>query len=73
MCRYGGKTVQSGVAAEVSVEAGEMKKVVTWVLVAFLVFYIVTQPSQAANIFRQLGSGVAGVATGFGDFISNLS
>ncbi|HEY0359844.1 MAG TPA: hypothetical protein VGD11_14785 [Mycobacteriales bacterium] len=50
-----------------------MKKIVTWVLVGFLVFYIVTQPTQAANIFRQLGSGVAGIATGFGNFVSNLS
>ncbi|MCW2568002.1 MAG: hypothetical protein JWN54_2099 [Mycobacterium sp.] len=54
-------------------EVGEMKKIVTWVLVGFLVFYIVTQPTQAANIFRQLGSGVAGIATGFGNFVSNLS
>jgi hypothetical protein len=50
-----------------------MKKVVTWVLVGFLVFYIVTQPTQAAGIFRQLGNGVVGVAQGFGNFVSNLS
>jgi hypothetical protein len=54
-------------------EAGDMKKVITWALVAFLVFYIVTKPQDAAGIFRQLGNGVKGLATGFGAFVSGLT
>jgi hypothetical protein len=50
-----------------------MKKVITWALVAFLVFYIVTKPNDAAGIFRQLGNGVKGLATGFGAFVSGLT
>jgi hypothetical protein len=50
-----------------------MKKVVTWGLIAFLVFYIVSRPTQAAAMVRQLGNGVIGIANGFGNFISGLT
>jgi hypothetical protein len=55
-------------------EAGVgVKKVVTWVLVAFLIFYVVSQPAQAAQMARRLGSGVMSIANGFGSFISGLT
>ena len=50
-----------------------MKKVGTWALVAFLVFYVVSQPTQAAQMVRRLGDGVMSIANGFGSFISNLT
>lgn len=50
-----------------------MKKVATWALVAFLVFYVVSQPRQAAEMVRRLGDGVMSLANGFGSFISSLT
>jgi hypothetical protein len=50
-----------------------VKKIGTWGLIAFLVFYVVTQPTQAAGILKALGMGVKGIATGFGNFISQLT
>jgi hypothetical protein len=55
-------------------EAGVgVKKVATWALVAFLVFYVVSQPRQAAEMVRRLGDGVMSLANGFGSFISSLT
>lgn len=49
------------------------KKVLGWALLAFLVFFIVTRPNDAAGVMRSLGSGLRDVATGFGDFVSGLA
>ena len=49
-----------------------MKKALSWVGVAFLVFYIVTQPGDAADLLRSLGDGLRDIATGFGTFISDV-
>jgi hypothetical protein len=49
-----------------------LKKVLTWGLVAFLVFFIAYRPASAANVVKSLGSGLVDIATGVGDFFSNL-
>jgi hypothetical protein len=49
-----------------------MKKVLTWGLVAFLVFYVVTQPDQAADTLQAIGGGLRSVAEGFSNFVSGL-
>ena len=52
---------------------GEMvKKVLTWCLVAFLIFFVAYRPASAAQVFRSLGGGIVDIAQGFGDFFSNL-
>lgn len=48
------------------------KKFLTWGLVAFLVFFIAYRPSNAASVFRTLGSSLYDVATGIGTFFTNL-
>jgi hypothetical protein len=48
------------------------KKVVGWLVVIFVVFFIVTQPSQAANIAHDLWNGIINIFHGIGDFISSL-
>ena len=54
-------------------KAGKMvKKILTWGLVAFLIFFIAYRPTNAAAVFRQLGSSLYDVATGLGQFFSNL-
>ena len=49
-----------------------MKKALGWVVVAFLAYYVVTLPGDAANLLRSLGSGLRDIATGFGTFVSNV-
>jgi len=48
------------------------KKLLTWGLIAFLVFWMAYRPASAANVFKQLGSGLYDVASGIGNFFSNL-
>ena len=48
------------------------KKILTWGLIAFLVFFIAYRPASAANVFKALGSGLYDVATGIGAFFTNL-
>jgi hypothetical protein len=50
-----------------------MKKVLSWGLIGFLVFYVVTQPDQAAGTLRSIGSGLRTVAEGLGNFVSGLA
>lgn len=59
-----------------SAESGEvdfqMKKILTWGGVAFLVFFVAMRPTAAANVVKSLAGGLMDVMAGFGDFASNL-
>jgi hypothetical protein len=48
------------------------KKIITWAIVAFLIFFIVTKPASAALVAKQLASGVVDVGNGLGSFFTNL-
>jgi hypothetical protein len=48
------------------------KKILTWGAIAFVVFFIAYRPTSAAQVFRSLGAGLYDVATGIGNFFSNL-
>ena len=48
-------------------------KILTWVVVVFVVFFIVKNPSGAAATARGIGAGLADVATGVGDFFTRLA
>ena len=50
-----------------------MKKVLGWVVLILLVFYIGTNPGPAADIAQSLGSGIADVFRNIGVFFSNLA
>jgi hypothetical protein len=43
-----------------------------WGLAGFAVFFVAYSPDGAASVARWLGRTLAGLATGFGDFVSNL-
>jgi len=47
--------------------------VLGWLVVALLVFYVVTQPESAAEGARAIGAGVRRVAEGIGSFLGNLA
>jgi hypothetical protein len=49
-----------------------VKKVLTWGSIAFLVFFIAYRPQSAAEVFKSLGGGLMDIATGVGDFFTNL-
>jgi hypothetical protein len=49
-----------------------MKKFLTWLGIAFLIFFIATSPVSAAEIFKWLGSTIGDIARGFGTFFTNL-
>ena len=50
-----------------------MKKVVGWIVLALVVFYIGTNPGPAADIARGIGDGVAEVFRNVGTFFSELA
>jgi hypothetical protein len=49
-----------------------IKKVLTWLGIGFLIFFIAFNPNSAAAVFDSLGSTVADIARGFGTFFTNL-
>ncbi|MDQ6851871.1 MAG: hypothetical protein M3070_18400 [Actinomycetota bacterium] len=42
-------------------------------LIAFLVFFVVTQPQHAADIFHSAWNVIVNVAHGIGDFLGKLA
>jgi hypothetical protein len=49
------------------------KKLLTWAVVGFLVFFLATRPESAAHVTRWVGTGLARLANGFSDFFSRLT
>ena len=49
-----------------------MKKVILWVVLAFLVYFVVDNPSGAAATAKDVGAGLAEVASSIGVFLSEL-
>jgi hypothetical protein len=49
-----------------------IKKILTWGGLAFLIFFIAYRPTNAADVFKSIGTTLQDIATGFGDFFSNL-
>jgi hypothetical protein len=50
-----------------------MKKAVGWIALALLIFYVGTQPGEAADVARGLGDGIKNVFTNVGTFFSELA
>ncbi|WP_221327445.1 hypothetical protein [Actinoplanes sp. L3-i22] len=50
-----------------------MKKILGWVLLFLLVFWIGTNPGPAADVARSIGDGVATIFTNIGTFFVNLA
>jgi hypothetical protein len=49
-----------------------LKKVLTYAIIIFLVFWVATRPSDAANAVAVIGSGIANVGNGLANFLSSL-
>ncbi|GAA2700091.1 MULTISPECIES: hypothetical protein [Actinoplanes] len=50
-----------------------MKKVLSWVLLFLLVFWIGTNPGPAADVARGIGDGVSEIFTNIGTFFVDLA
>ena len=48
------------------------KKLFTWSVVGFLVFFVAFRPTSAARVTTWIGNTLAHLANGFGDFFSSI-
>jgi len=58
---------------EEDVVVGVLKKALLWLLVAFLVYYVVTKPEASAGAVSGAISGIHGLFTAIGRFFSALA
>lgn len=49
-----------------------LKKLLTWGGIAFLIFFIAYQPEGAADVFKSLGGGIKDIAVGLATFFGEL-
>jgi hypothetical protein len=52
---------------------GMAKKFVTWVVIAFIVFFVAFHPDSAAKVTHSIGVLVVNVGKGFGDFFTRVA
>ena len=55
--------------AEVTVN---LKKVITWLVVAFVVFYVIQAPESSAQLVRNAGSALGDAASSLAAFVGSL-
>jgi hypothetical protein len=66
-------SVGCGTQSETWGRGAEMvKKVLTWSLIIFLVFFVVSRPTAAAQAVKSIGNGLLAIGQGFGNFFSSL-
>lgn len=49
-----------------------LKKILTWVLIAFVVFYLVKQPDNAAGVVQSVAGGLGDAASSLSAFVNSL-
>jgi hypothetical protein len=49
------------------------KKVVTWLVVAFVVFYVIQAPEQSAQLVRHAGNALGDAASSLANFVKSLT
>jgi len=49
-----------------------MKKLITWAIVLFLVFYVATQPTGAAGFVHHFYNGLHSAANSMARFVNSL-
>jgi hypothetical protein len=52
--------------------ATSLKKVLTWLAVAFVVFYVIQRPEDAAGIVRSAGAALGDAASSLSAFVGSL-
>jgi hypothetical protein len=49
-----------------------LKKILTWLVVAFVVFYIIQAPEPAAQLVRSAGHALGDAASALASFVGSL-
>lgn len=49
-----------------------LKKIVAWLVVAFVIFYVIQAPEQSAQIVKNAGQALGNAASSFADFVGSL-
>jgi Sec-independent protein translocase protein TatA len=49
-----------------------LKKVVTWLVVAFVIFYVIQQPEKSAEMVRGAGHALGEAASSMAAFVGSL-
>lgn len=49
-----------------------LKKVLTWLVVAFVVFYVIQAPESSAQIVRSAGTALGDAASSLAAFVGSL-
>ncbi|MGY2004691.1 hypothetical protein [Blastococcus sp. SYSU DS1024] len=49
-----------------------LKKVLTWVVVAFVLFYVIQAPESSAEIVRSAGEALGDAASSLAQFVGSL-
>jgi hypothetical protein len=53
--------------------ATSLKKVLTWLAVAFVVFYVIQRPEDAAGIVRSAGAALGDAASSLSAFVGSVA
>ncbi|WP_199580345.1 hypothetical protein [Blastococcus sp. TBT05-19] len=49
-----------------------LKKVLTWLVVAFVLFYVIQQPEASAALVRNAGEALGSAASSLSEFVGSL-
>jgi large-conductance mechanosensitive channel len=49
-----------------------LKKVVTWLVVAFVIFYVIQAPEQSAELVKTAGTALGDAASSLATFLGSL-
>ena len=52
--------------------AANLKTVVTWLVVAFVIFYVIQAPEQSAQLVRNAGHALGEAASSLAAFVGSL-
>jgi large-conductance mechanosensitive channel len=50
-----------------------LKKVLTWLVIAFVIFYVIKAPESSAEIVRSAGQALGNAASSFAAFVGSLA
>ena len=65
-----GRTLRARTPPEVAVN---LKKVLTWLVVAFVVFYIIQAPESSAELVKRAGQALGDAASSLSAFVGSLT
>jgi hypothetical protein len=50
-----------------------LKKVLTWLVIAFVVWYVIQDPEGSAELVRSAGTALGDAATSLSEFVGSLT